>query len=577
MFEIIKKTETTDASKSKASKHDSKPEPKHHGTPGKNSAKLNKMFGGFAKNLMTIYVLFYLAVFPLCIHDHYYDILTFRFGLFWKPTLAYGIIFALMGLFYLVADGLYNEGKNRKDFFTSLKNKGWKKYIGPTDIAITALILVFALSTAFAEYPYEAFWGNRGRWQGLLLWLMFYIAYILITRFYEFKKWHIYAFMLGASIVVIWGICNFFLINFGMFEGTKDEYKYIFVSSIGNINTYCNFTGMFFGVASAMFILQEKPLENVLNYIFLALASFGQIMGISENAMLSTAIVFAVLPFCIVKTRTHMAKFFIVLSTYLAAMKITAAVTLSGMETMNDLDPSQQITLAGKSFLTLLLIFILALTALSLVNAFKNKEKTEDKDVKIFKLIWKIVLAAGIVLMVTVLVCANKGIHSELWEPYRYFLIFDDWWGTGRGLNWRLGMEYWLNDSTFLAKIIGYGPDTYYIITMDRFMNIMEDAGYGMFDSAHNEYFEYLITVGILGLASYIILLYTALRTKLRSQVSGIKATAVGVIAYAFQAVVNIAVPITTPVFMILMFIGCGKKVKTKDKMKILMIFLIRD
>ena len=91
-------------------------------------------------------------------------------------------------------------------------------------------------------------------------------------------------------------------------------------------------------------------------------------------------------------------------------------------------------------------------------------------------------------------------------------------------------------------------------------MNIMEDAGYGMFDSAHNEYFEYLITVGILGLASYIILLYTALRTKLRSHVPGIKATAVGVIAYAFQAVVNIAVPITTPVFMILMFIGCGKK-----------------
>ena len=560
MFEIIKKTETTKESKSKASKHGSKPETKHHSNPGKNSAKLNKMFGGFAKNLMTIYVLFYLAVFPLCIHDHYYDILTFRFGLFWKPTLAYGIIFALMGLLYLVADGLYNEGMIRKDFFASLKNKGWKKYISSTDIAFTALILIFTLSTAFAEYPYEAFWGNRGRWQGLLIWIMFYEAYILITRFYKFKKWHIYAFLLGASLVVIWAIFNFFLINFGMFEDTKDVYKYTFVSSIGNINTYLNFTGMFFGVSSAMFIFAEKLPENILIYITVALAAFGQVMGLSDNAVLSTAIVLAVLPLCIIRTRAHIAKFFVVMSTYFAALKITSLITLSGIETMNDLDPSQQITMAGKDFFVRILTIVLVITALSVVNAVINKDKTGIKDVEIFKLIWKIMLAAGVILVVTVFICANKDMYSELWEPYRSFLVFDDRWGTGRGLNWRLGMEYWLNDSTLLSKIIGYGPDTYYIITMDRFMNIMEDAGYGMFDSAHNEYFEYFITVGILGLASYITLLFTSLRTMLKSQVSGIKAAAVGVIAYAFQAVVNIAIPITTPVFMILMFIGCGKK-----------------
>ena len=560
MFEIIKKTETKDEPKSKASKHGSKPEPKHHSAPGKNDAKLKNMFGKIAKNLMTIYVLFYLAVFPLCIHDHYYDILTFRFGLFWKPTLAYGIIFALLGLFYLVADNLYNEGKIRKNFFDSLKNKGWKKYISSTDIAFTVLILIFSLSTALAEYPYEAFWGNRGRWHGLLIWLMFYIAYILITRFYEYKKWHLYAFLLSASLVVIWAVFNFFLINFGMFEDTKDEYKYTFVSSIGNINTYCNFTGMFFGVAAAMFVLAEKPIENILIYIALAIAAFGQIMGLSENAALSTAIVLAVLPLCIVKTRTHIAKFFMVMSTYLAAMKITSVLTTLGYETMNDLDPSLQITTAGKSFFTTVLTAVLLLTAIVAVYTFKKKEKPDTKDVKIFRLFWMLMLAAGIILIIAVFVCANKGIHSELWEPYRGFLVFDDRWGTGRGLNWRLGMEYWHNDSTFLSKLLGYGPDTYYIITMDRFMKIMMAAGYGMFDSAHNEYFEYFITVGILGLASYLVFLYTMIRSMLRSGVPGFKAAAVGVIAYAFQAVVNIAVPITTPVLMILMFIGNSKK-----------------
>jgi len=560
MFEIIEKTETKDTQKSKTSKRDSKPAPKHHSAPGKNDAKLKNMFGKITGNLMTIYVLFYLAVFPLCIHDHYYDILTFRFGLFWKPTLAYGVIFALLGLFYLVADKLYNEGKIIKSFIGSLKNKGWKKYITKTDIAFTALILIFSLSTALAEYPYEAFWGNRGRWHGLLIWLMFYIAYILITRFYEYKKWHLYAFLLSACLVVIWAIFNFFLINFGMFEDTKDDYKYTFVSSIGNINTYCNFTGMFFGVAAAMFVLAEKPLENILIYIALAIAAFGQIMGLSENAALSTAIVLAVLPFCIVKTRTHIAKFLIVMSTYLTAMKITSVLTTLGYETMNDLDPSLQITTAGKSFFTTVLTMVLLITALSVVYALKKKDTKDSKDVKAFKIFWEILIAAGICSTVIIFICANKGIHSELWEPYRSFLVFDDRWGTGRGLNWRLGMEYWHNDSTFLSKLLGYGPDTYYIITMDRFMKIMMAAGYGMFDSAHNEYFEYFITVGILGLASYLVFLYTMIKSMLRSGVPGFKAAAVGVIAYAFQAVVNIAVPITTPVLMVLMFIGNSKK-----------------
>ena len=283
-------------------------------------------------------------------------------------------------------------------------------------------------------------------------------------------------------------------------------------------------------------------------------------MGLSDNAALSTAIVLAVIPLCIIKNRTHIAKFFVVMSTYLAAMKITYTIAATGVGTINDPDPSMQISMGGKGFFNAFLVFVLLLTAISVVYAHKKREKTDLKDVKQFELFWKILVVAAVILSVTVFFCANTGIHSELWEPYRNILVFSDEWGTGRGLNWRLSMDYWLHDSTLLSKFIGYGPDTYYIITMDRFMNIMQDAGYGMFDSAHNEYLEYLITVGILGLSSYIILLFTALRTMLRSKASGIKAAAVGVIAYAFQAVVNIAIPITTPVFMILMFIGCGKK-----------------
>jgi len=534
---------------------------------GKTETQINKLFGRMTSFLMAVYVLFYLCVFPLSLHNKYFDILTFRFRLFWKPTLAYGIIFLILGLLYLAADALYNKGDIRKSFFAGLKNKGWKNYISSTDVAMTAVIIVFSLSTALAEYPYEAFWGNRGRCHGLLMWLMLYIAYILITRFYKFKKWHIYAFMAFASAVCIWGICNFFLITFGMFDGADEQYKYIFVSSIGNINNYSNFTGIIYGVAAAMFVLSESKLETIYTYLILVIASFAQIMGLSTSVILSTGIVIAATPVLLWKRFTHVVKYFTVVVTYLMSLKITSLVTKSGISTMNDPDPSVQITMAGTKMFMILIAVALLLLVISFVYAFKKKE-SQDEIKSINKLInaWKILLIAVVAIMVVVLILANIGWHPEIWSPYEHFLIFGDDWGTGRGLIWRLGMDYWINDSTLLAKIIGYGPDTYYIITMDRFMNLMQDAGYGMFDSAHNEYFEYFITTGILGLTAYVSLLVTSIRAMIKSEAAGVKGAMLGVIAYATQAVVNIAIPITTPVFFVLMFAGTkGAKEKSRD------------
>ncbi len=520
----------------------------------KKELQIKKTFSNISKFLMELYVLFYLCIFPLCTHEKYFDILSFRFQLFWKPTVGYGIVFAVLGIFYLLSDNLYNAGRIRKKFFESLKNKGWKKYISSTDAAMIALIIVFSLSTAFAEYPYEAFWGNRGRSQGLFLWLMFFIAYLLVTRFYEFKKWHIYAYMAGAGAVCVWGILNFFLFTFGMFEGADPIFKYTFVSSIGNINCYTGFTGILYGVSAVMFILADNNIEIIFSYTTLMIASFAQIMGLSDNAILSTGIVLALSPILLLKSWKQVFKYLISATTYLLAIKITSIITMSGVETMNDLDPSPQITMGGSFCFNIALLVVMIITVI--VFIYSKKTSIDDSIVKSIPKWWTMFMGMIILVIVSALIMANVGIKEELWLPIKNFVIFNDDWGTGRGLAWRLGMEYWINDSTWLSKIIGYGPDTYYIITMDRFMNIMQDAGYGIFDSAHNEYFEYFITVGIIGLATYVIFLVTALKKMIVSEVSWVKAAAFGTIAYATQAIVNIAIPITTPVFMILMYAG---------------------
>ena len=573
----------------------------------KSEAQINRLFGKMAHGLMEIYVLFYLCIFPLCMRDRYFDILTFRFELFWKPTLVYGGIFAILGLVYLLSDSLYNGGEIRRGFFEGLKEivktsrdesnnhdskirnsnegsrigdgsrkKSDKKtlpdkindvirylHISTEDILITVLIILFAISTALAEYPYEAFWGDRGRNQGLLIWMMFYLAYILISRFYRYKKWHIYAYMLFSSIVCVWGILNFFLITFGMFENADDIFKYTFASSIGNINTYTNFTAMLYGVTVAVFISSEKIIETIFAFAVLLIASFAQIMGVSDNVVLSTGIVLAMAPIVLWKNKQSIIKYVVVCLTYLSALKITSCIVKTGIKTMNKTNESVQISLAGTGFISILIALFTIILVVLVLTEFKSLSRKKAEAVmgdagriKTLRHIWLIFVALGACAVVVVLYLANTGWHEEIWKPFSNAIIINDEWGTGRGLNWRLGMEYWRNDATLLQKLFGYGPDTYYIITMDRFMNIMQDAGYGMFDSAHNEYFEYFITVGILGLAAYLVFLFTALKRMITSINTASKYMVMGVLAYAFQAVINIAVPITTPIFMILLFIG---------------------
>ena len=179
-----------------------------------------------------------------------------------------------------------------------------------------------------------------------------------------------------------------------------------------------------------------------------------------------------------------------------------------------------------------------------------------DKVIRRIKRSWIALILLGIITVITILILANKGVHPEIWEPYKNILIFNDQWGTYRGMNWRMAMSYWNNDATLFAKIFGYGPDTYYIITMDRFFDFLYQNDYGYFDSVHNEYLEYMLTVGIAGLIAYLAFLYTSAKSMLCSKECGAKMIAVGVIAYAVQAIVNIAIAIISPVLMVLMFVG---------------------
>ena len=76
-----------------------------------------------------------------------------------------------------------------------------------------------------------------------------------------------------------------------------------------------------------------------------------------------------------------------------------------------------------------------------------------------------------------------------------------------------------------------------------------------IFDSVHNEYLQYLITIGPFGLLSYMAIHITAIMSVIKKKLNNplTIGTLLAVLCYAAQATVNINQPIATPIMWTLL------------------------
>lgn len=586
----------------------------------------------------TVYVLFMFCVFPLMTHDRYYDILTFRYHTYLTATAILSAITAVLLILRAASrkksSGIATSTSSQHDASVDASNPlarighCIKHRILPsltiTDRCFLILYLVIALSTAFSQYPYEAlhgFWkaenGNIiGRYQGLLSWTAYLAMYFIVSHFYRPRHWHIYPVLLTISLTCLWGIADFFLLDpFHFLELVDEDTRYIFVSSFGNINTYTAFTGMALAFVGALFIFSDRTIDTILAYLVLAITAFADVMGLSANVFLSLGITMALLPMLCFRNARGLTRYLLMLSTILFAITVTGAIVNAGIPTTANYESSELIGLGQKKIIPWLTVAIFAITILLtlILNRKKSKdtisvppetstavakrissnetsvtakEITSSKEIfvasateketnlyRMLRRIWTILVVAMICLVIVLLLAVNLG-HLTAPYPLSKFFVINDTWGTNRGLNWRLGFTYWRDHLPIPKKLIGHGPDTYYIIMMDNYREEMKTAYYNVLDSAHNEYLEFLLTIGLFGLLFYLAVQASTIRRvwkksvvelndreetlskcqmlSKKNQIRSVEmALLYGLIAYLMQAIVNIAVPILFPIMML--------------------------
>ena len=110
-----------------------------------------------------------------------------------------------------------------------------------------------------------------------------------------------------------------------------------------------------------------------------------------------------------------------------------------------------------------------------------KRQQMADELPPILRRVWIIFLAAAFIIIAFLVVDANVLGHGERYSSLANYLVFNDEWGTSRGYIWRKSMEAY-GKFPLKHKLFGYGPDTFGILTTDKFFGDMINATGLVFD-----------------------------------------------------------------------------------------------
>ena len=521
--------------------------------------------------IVGLWVMAMFTIFPLIYNDFYFDILQTKY--YTVLTLSIIMILAL-----IVICGFAGGFKN---FFDNMNKKGFvvwfKEEFSIWDICIMVFWLMSALSTAFAgRFIMESITGDKGRYSGLLLISIYVILYFTVSRMFSFGKVYFTVFLAVSIPVCLFGYTDYFNMDIlGFKEKISPEQWPIFTSTIGNINTYTAVLAFYIAIAGTLFITTPFKSDNgrgesigkiVFYYVIMLMNFIALAMGTSDNGYLTLAAFFGLVPFVAFRTMEGVRRFLLTIFTYLLGIKIIQLINISyagkvlGISGLYDF-------ISDFKYLDLIIVALAIVVIIMYVLEYRKKEKRRDNEVLLRSLryIWLAILVIIFAAIVFMGMKINSDVTAakEKYGAIADYFVFNDSWGTFRGYIWRAAVEEYMK-FPLLHKIFGSGPDTFGLyIGLLRNEEMTSVTGQ-FFDATHNEYIQFLFTLGPIATIAYILALILpsveALRTRLfylrdNTMLPYLYACAIAVICYATQAVVNLNLPVVTPFLWIFLSI----------------------
>lgn len=469
------------------------------------------------EKVVNVYLLFVLGIYPLVIHDGYLDIVKTKSNVFiWATAILWVLTIVLSIL--------------KDDFKQLIKKKNWLIYI---------FAFIIWINTKCAWNYYAALTGNEGRRHGAIVFWAYCLAGICIINYGKFKRYYLDVLIGTGTITSLIAILNFYEIDIlGIISQIATYQRHIFISTIGNINFFAAYLSIIIPVAIIKAINEQNVVRRRI-YYFAVMCLYGAAMAsMSDSVYITLLVIGGALPFYCLPHKARRIRMFIILLLF--------SVVLLGGNILNKclvypLSYLDGILIDFSDIRLCILVFIISLM-LIIISKF-GERYMERITPKQWSIGWSCI--GGLILCLV-----------SIW--YICNTNFDGSWGNNRGAIWAQSLEFYLKQSS-VQKIIGIGLDSIYPVFYEFFgYEALVSGKKEVYDSIHNEYLQYLITTGIVGLTAYLTAMGVMLYRLFHKAKQNETAFAIGMagVCYMAQAFVNISMSSVMAIIMILLLIG---------------------
>lgn len=462
---------------------------------------------------------------PLAVHDGYFDVTETKHLFFLGASLLYVLITLLLCLFRRAVLPFRPVVPLRI-----------------ADIGMGLFTLAFLISGLLSRDA-GAWLGQSGRYQGVVTILLYALTYFCVSRNFAWTRLNSAGLLLGFGLACLLALLNDFGLDpLGIVQRLSEEQRWQFVSTLGNTNFYSAWLGTMLPVLLTLWCFIEKRGWRIATGLALFTGFCGMLPTGSESFMLALLTALWLLPLFLFQKPRAMRR-------YLAAL-LAMALTLALLRVLLVFLPHVQYLSFSMRMLThpaVLAAIVLLCGALLLLT---RKVKAPLRGRRCYLAVSLALLA----LFVVFLILRNTVLSSLSFGSADRFLRLDENWGTDRGRIWAYCLRAF-SEFRPLAKLFGGGPGC--LLNYDLMHPLFPDA---YLDSAHNEYLQYLLVSGVVGLCGYLALLGGTAAAVLRRAGRSPLALAfmLGALAYAAQAFVNIAQPVSTPYLFLLLGMAAG-------------------
>ena len=440
-----------------------------------------------------VYIILMSSVFILAYNANYIDIQDFKSRLFLYLTGMY--LFAevlLLAIQFFLGE---------RSFLITLR-----KRILVKNRLIFPLIFAAAVLAGWilSEWPAEAAFGIAGRQFGAVHLLLCVALYLSVTGFYRSGSIVITAFAASVAIELFVGILNLWGIDpLGMYMDLIEEQHSFFIGTLGNKNVTANFLCLVLPIIMVLFIRAESRIRRSVYCVLLGMG-FYYGLGVSSDSFVlgMTAAFLVLLWYCLTEEGKLEVLYQILLLFVLSLWAMLFSVKGYPVSPFFREYPNDGIlgTLMNlQMLLTVSGIFI----AICLILEGIRRKGGRRILIKTRNILFLLFAAAALTMLAAaVVVNLIPGDQQEALPGLLRKLVLEDSFGSNRGYIWKKTVGAFAG-LPLIKKMIGIGSDCFYLL-MTPLCGEEATTLYGApFADAHNEFLQFLLTCGVLGVIGY--------------------------------------------------------------------------